>query len=405
MIGTETTTEAPLSTTEMQRLQRSFELVDRLARQLEDAYSRLNTRAPSEESDESEEVKQLRAEFDGLLDAIPCGVVTAAADGTITRVNSGAECVLGRPEHELVGRDVRTLLDHRAQPILLLGKDGVPVGATVERLTSTLDGSTRHLSGCVAEIPGGGRLEILADQTEVAHLRHQVHRLDTLAAMGEMAAGIAHEIRNPMSGVEGFAGLLEKCIDADGPTDEEVLRRYTNRIRRGVAEVNNIITSLLMWARPERAVREQVEVLPLLNEVIDDLGERDGEAGFGLDVRAPEAALEGDRLKLKLAFTNVVKNAREAAGAEGSVLVTLEAAERGVSITVQDSGPGLSPEVAQRLFQPFTTNKAGGTGLGLALTRKFLELHGGTIAVDRGGLGGACFRLVLPSGAVRGEVQ
>lgn len=333
----------------------------------------------------------------GVLDAIPCGVVTADAEGTLTRINAAAERILGRSAVELLHRDVRTLLDESKQSILLLGRPNVRPGTTVERLTSCLDGSRRYLSGSIADLPDGGRLEVISDQTEVAHLRAQVNRLDTLAALGEMAASVAHELRNPMSGVEGFAGLLEKSLEADGPVEPAVVRRYTGLIRRGVAEVNGIITNLLLWACPEKSSLQPVSVGELMAEVRGDTARAAPNVHVELTGRCERLRVRGDRLRLKLAFVNVVRNACEAAGPGGRVHINVLVSDGKLLVTVDDTGPGISAEIGGKLFQPFATTKANGTGLGLALTRKFVELHGGDVSVATGPLGGARFSVALPA--------
>jgi signal transduction histidine kinase len=253
----------------------------------------------------------------------------------------------------------------------------------------------------VADLPDGGRIEILADQTEVVHLRSQVNRLDTLAELGEMAAGVAHEVRNPMNAVEGFAGLLEKALKTseDGPLDTERLLRYTDRIRRGVSEVDGIIRNLLLWASPERARHDPVDLPRLLAEVVTEAlfpGRVPGAKSVDVSATSDDVHIKGDRLKLKLAFSNLVRNAQEAAGPDGHVRVFCEATAECVEVRVEDNGPGIPLSVRGRIFRPFTTTKPEGTGLGLALTRKFVELHGGRVLAKDSELGGACFVVSLP---------
>jgi len=401
-----------LSEGDVTRLQESFKVFNQVTRSLERAYSRLENRAAGVETRLQDangrlrakvsQLKTVTAELNGILDAIPCGVVACDKDGTITTMNPAAERILGRSRDEVRGRNAQALLDHRGRPILLAAKDDMRRGTIVERLVCCLDGGERYLSGSVADLPDGGLLEILSDQTEVAHLRSQVTRLDTLAELGEMAAGVAHEIRNPMSAVEGFAGLMEKALrDASEPADGEQLRRYADRVRKGVAEVNGIITNLLLWARPEPARMETVDVVLLINEVVTDVtslgGSKSVADGVTVDVETVESfALSGDRLKLKLAVGNLVRNAVEAAESGGRVRVSTRRDAQWLQILVDDDGPGIAASVRARLFRPFTTNKPTGTGLGLALVRKFAELHGGSVATAPCPLGGARFVLSLP---------
>lgn len=400
---------------EATNLQESFRVFNQVTRSLERAYSRLEDRAAGVDGrlsaangrllNKVSELKSVTGELNGILDAIPCGVVACDGEGTITRLNPAAERIIGRPSHEVSGRDARTLLDHRGTSILLLGRSEVRSGTVVERLVCCLDGSERFLSGSVADLPDGGRLEILSDQTEVAHLRSQVTRLDTLAELGEMAAGVAHEIRNPMNGVEGFAGLLAKALRGEGESLEGIeaasksqLLRYADRIRKGVAEVNGIISNLLLWARPERARMDPVTVSALLGEVAAAAEEPTGMPRAAVEVvdHTSGTEIECDRLKLKLALGNLVRNGMEATGEDGRVMIGARREGNRLRITVDDDGPGIPTDLRGRLFRPFTTTKAEGTGLGLALSRKFVELHGGSIIAETAPIGGARLTVVLP---------
>jgi PAS domain S-box-containing protein len=388
------------------QLQESFRVFNQVTKNLERAYSRLENKAAGVEGRLQDANGRLRAkvaqlksvtgELNGILDAIPCGVLATDSDGTVTTVNPAAERILGRPRHEIRGRDVRTLIDHRGRPILLIGREEVRTGMIVERLVCCLDGSERYLSGSIAALPDGGTLEILSDQTEVAHLRSQVTRLDTLAELGEMAAGVAHEIRNPMNGVEGFAGLLEKALRSDAEVEPDLLRRYTDRIRRGVAEVNGIISNLLLWARPEPARMDKIDLRALLAEVEADTYPSGNQRATITIEDMEHVSMSGDRLKLKLAIGNLVRNAVEATGDAGHVRVSTCRKDHCVQVIVDDDGPGIAPGVRARLFRPFTTTKSTGTGLGLALVRKFAELHGGSVSATTSPMSGARFVMTLP---------
>ena len=245
---------------------------------------------------------------------------------------------------------------------------------------------------------------MLSDLTEVTHLRAQLSRLDTLAALGEMAAAIAHEVRNPLNGIEGFAGLLARALQQAGPIDQEQTSRYIDRIRRGVADVNEIVTNLLLWARPDRLVRSRFSLDGLVAEIVADAPVLAGSASHApitIDSPCPGVELAADRMKIKIVLMNLVRNALEAVGAtEGSVRIVMTPSESGLRIAVQDSGPGVPEEVRRRLFRPFSTGKASGTGLGLAVARKLVEVHGGELDLVSGSGDGARFEIFLPSAVV-----
>jgi len=157
--------------------------------------------------------------------------------------------------------------------------------------------------------------------------------------------------------------------------------------------------NLLLWARPERTQVRPFDLVDLLSEVLDDV--RAAVRGpvtrdFGLAAADGPVEVEGDRLKLKLVFSNLVRNAAEAGGADGRVRLTAGAGGGRAAVSVDDDGPGVSPAVRARLFRPFTTTKPAGTGLGLAIARKLVDLHGGEIRLSDGPLGGARFTVWLP---------
>jgi signal transduction histidine kinase/uncharacterized membrane protein YeaQ/YmgE (transglycosylase-associated protein family) len=222
--------------------------------------------------------------------------------------------------------------------------------------------------------------------------REEVRRSETLAALGELAAGLAHEVRNPLGAIRGAAQVLVDSKEAKQETEMlEVIEEETGRLGRVVGE-------FLAYARPESPRRDAVELEALLRSV---LREADA-AGLGLATELEIAGglppVLGDPDQLHRSFANLVRNAREATGPEGRLRIEARPAESGgVSLRFEDDGPGVEPEQAERVFQPFHTTRSGGTGLGLALVQRVVEAHGGRIDLDpRPGLG-AAFTVNLPT--------
>lgn len=383
------------------RLAANFEAFNRASKELETAYERLRRRADEVDARLREsnkrfvskigELDRVTSRLHGVLDAIPSGVVTTDADGFVASVNRAAERLLGRPARELVGRDARVLRSRNGTPLLRLAADD-PSDVPSEREIESLEGARRRVASTVSLLDDGGRLEVINDLTEVAHLRTQLNRLDTLAALGEMAAGIAHEVRNPLNGISGFAGLLERGFEQGRGGDAE-MRRCVERIRKGVGDVDAIITGLLMWARPERLAKTRFDLRDL---VVDAVAELSGFGGVDTVLPSYAVTVEADRTKLRIVLGNLLRNAREAAGEGGRVRIGTHKDGDVPNIVVEDSGPGIPAEVRGRLFTPFATTKADGTGLGLAIARKLTEVHGGELVLRAGSLGGARFVVVLP---------
>ncbi len=395
---------------DISKLTESFHVFTRVTRDLEAAYGRLRMRAESVDQRLREangqlrekvvELEQVTGHLHGVLDAIPCGVIACDRDGSIVSMNRAAERILGRAAFELIGRDARAVSARDGTPLLaLLGGGQGPV----ERDVESFDGSRRRVSSVVATLEDGGRIEVISDLTEVSHLRTQLNRLDTLAALGEMAAGIAHEIRNPLNGIEGFAGLLARMLASAEGIDRVQAQRYVDRVRRGVGEVNEIVTNLLLWARPERLARSTFGLPELVGEVIGDapvLAGAQRHAAIECTGIREVTNLLADRVKLKIVLSNLLKNALEATGPDGRVVVAIDRSSTGLSIRVDDTGPGVPSDLRRKLFRPFITGKASGTGLGLAVARKLIEVHGGELQLVDGRLGGAGFLVTLPDRCV-----
>lgn len=238
----------------------------------------------------------------------------------------------------------------------------------------------------------GGSILIFQDVTWVKHLEEDLRRADRLAAVGRLAAGLAHEIRNPLASLSGSVEVLRQ---GSGPDSEdahllEIVLRETERL-------NRLVTNFLHYARPGKGERTAF----LLRELVSDTGfffaQGEGRTGFTLENAVPEGlSLLAERSQVEQVLLNLFRNSVEAA--PRGVTVRVEAAERdgGVSVTVQDDGPGIAPDVAARIFEPFFSGKEGGTGLGLATVHRIVENHGGTVTLGPAPGGGAVFRFHFP---------
>jgi signal transduction histidine kinase len=229
---------------------------------------------------------------------------------------------------------------------------------------------------------------------EVETLRHTLEEMrEALRARDRereaMLAGIAHEVRNPLGAMALYAGALADDV-AGRPEAAHVAR-----IRQELAGLSRLVEDFLDYARHRPPALEPVEAERLAEEVRDLC--RPVADAAGVELRASGAgAFAADRHLLRRAALNLVRNAVEASVAGGAVELTVEVAGGQAVVTVLDRGPGLPAEARARLFEPFSTTKAGGTGLGLALARKVAQAHGGTLAVgDREG-GGTRARLAVP---------
>lgn len=363
----------------------ALEILNRISGSLMSSYRELATRA--ERVEQELEVKV--AELDGLsrsleaiLDALPTGVVVRDGDGCIARVNRSTGRILGEDPLELLQHD-GALLD---------GADGAT------QTWTRPDGSIRTVVCRSADVVGSdgqpsGSVEILDDQTELARLTERLHRVDKLAALGNVAAGIAHEIRNPLNAVKGFAGLLKAEVEAS-----EKQRRWATCIVDGVGEIERIVASMLSFARPESLEPSTIDARALVAESRSLALGGGASESLEVDEHVEPIQFVGDHIKLRQAVRNLLANARDVQSGTGRIRVELSRRDRELVIAVSDGGPGFPPDARERAFDPFFTTRPEGTGLGLSLVNTIAELHGGRACIDEGpcDLGGARVSLVFP---------
>lgn len=229
-------------------------------------------------------------------------------------------------------------------------------------------------------------------------IEEQLRRAERLSALGEMSAMLAHEIRNPLGSIRGTAEILR---DDFSPGDRkfeflEILIKETDRL-------NRVVEDFLRLARPLDGEKKRCDLAAELRELVT-LQESEATArGIGLSLEAGEApTVAGDRERLRQAFLNLILNALQATGEGGRVAVRLAMRgasgdmPAGVEITVSDTGRGIDPAQREKIFTPFFTTKEGGTGLGLVITQRIVEAHGGTIGLESEPGRGTTFRVWLP---------
>ena len=241
---------------------------------------------------------------------------------------------------------------------------------------------------------------------EVARLREELHeknrelqRRERLAALGEMAAGVAHEIRNPLGGIGLYSSLLERDL-VDRPAEQEIARR----ISAGVQNLEKIVRGVLSFAGDAEPGFAHVRLGDVLDSALLQTAPQASALDVDIDVDPRLAGVElwCDAGQVERALLNLLFNALDAAGSEGRVWVRLgdgDELDGLVSIVVEDDGPGIAPDCLQRVFNPFFTTKDHGTGLGLAIVHRIAEAHGGCVRAGNRVGGGARFVLSLPGSA------
>lgn len=330
------------------------------ARELERSYAALKARADAVDGElraANASLHQALGERDAVFAALPIGVCELRADGRAVRRNVAAE---------------RLCADARRHGVDL---EAAAAGEVACGAVAVL----------VRRVPlPDGELVLLEDRSAVQRLQREVHRLDRLAGLSELALGIAHDVKNPLNGVQGFAALLER---SDDPAQ---MRRFAGKIVQGVKQVDDIVKSLLAFARPERLRGRAATVAAAVAEAAAAVGIPEVRVQLAGD---RDARVEADALVRVLA--NLLRNALEAAPAVKLSLQAAVAHDR-LELLVADDGPGVPAHVGSRAFEPFLSTKERGTGLGLPLCVRVLACLGGDIALLNPGEPGARFRIRMP---------
>ena len=239
-----------------------------------------------------------------------------------------------------------------------------------------------------------GYLILFADLTEVRRQAEETHLSESLARLGELAGGVAHELRNSLATLRGYLTLIERRPDEGSIAD------FLGEIRTEADHLQRVLEDFLSFARPGTARLQEISLLPLLERAAAD----PALDGFGVRVYGPEPGghLRGDPQLLDRAIRNLLHNAVQAereAGSAGPVEIRVQEQPEGIEIVIEDHGPGIRPEIRERLFHPFVTGRPGGVGLGLALAQRVVVLHGGRIRLeDREGGGTRAVLSFPPSG-------
>ncbi|MEW5700909.1 MAG: ATP-binding protein [Candidatus Zixiibacteriota bacterium] len=349
---------------------------------------------------------------DYILSSLSTGVIILDRHGEILRFNRAAEQILHMSAATVCGRTYAASgLSEGLVELLRVGLSHGRVFSRHELRIDRANGDPLYLginTSCIRTDTGEvvGLSLLLTDLTEIKRLQDEVAENQRLADLGELSAGLAHQLRNAIAAILGYGKLLRHAQVADAKSGD-----WIEAIIGETQETSEMLTRFLDFARPLRAERRPLDLRQVIADAIDA-------AGPSLRLRqlrmrqsgADVAALVlGDALLLKQVLLNLIQNAAEASPADGEIRVSLEQTggdekSRRWQITVSDRGPGVKPEDRARIFQPFFTTKDSGTGLGLPLARKIVGFHGGTLTLESTGPDGSTFAVTLPA-AVAHEVE
>lgn len=312
-----------------------------------------------------------------IVRSLSSGLITTGPEGTILTANHVAAEILGRSQESLIGLPANTampgisgfLSDNRSRLELAIpthDRDVVMLGVSISQLR---DVHNQPL----------GRVINFQDLTELRRLEHHSRRAERLATVGQFAAGIAHEIRNPLAAISGSIELLR--ISPQVSDDDRTLMAI---IHREIVRLNALIGDLLDYANPRPSVPVDFDLGALVQETLRVASAEANFADVELAIRVDQPlVITADPAKLRQLVWNLVRNARDAAAAGGKhVSVEARQSGEGVVLLVADDGPGIAKELVARIFDPFVTTKQRGTGLGLATSHAVVAEHGGRIDVE-----------------------
>ena len=363
------------------------------------------------------ERRNLRRESDRffrrLVAGMRNGVLAITRDGQLAIINDEAYRIFGiTPRRTDLGRPIGEVLRQHPEVVRLLSSV-FDLHLLPNRAEMRLRPSGKVIGYTVGLVRDDGGYVIGAsmffkDLTRVEQLEERERLRDRLAAVGEMAAAIAHEVKNPLAGIEVMAGLLRRKI-SDAPDAQAVLSDIINEAKMA----NAIVQEVLDFVRPMRLHMEHTSVAGAVHAAVQlaDTQARRGQISVEASVPDGLPLIQGDQHQLTQLFTNLLTNAYEAMGGRGHVVISAERVwvedggdgREAVQVEVTDAGPGMPPEVADRIFDPFFTTKAKGSGLGLAIVRKIVDAHDGQIDLKTAPGSGTTIRVTLPTRAIDEE--
>jgi PAS domain S-box-containing protein len=319
---------------------------------------------------------------DEIVQSLTAGLLLVGSEGEIRILNPAGRRLLGLPE-SVVARSYRDVLKE-LEPLCAVIEECLTSGRAIVRRQLDLPAEHRpatHLGVSVSPLTDArgephGAICLFTDLTPIIEMEEQLRLKDSLAQVGELTAGIAHEFRNGLATIHGYARLLD--LNALPQT----YRPHVEGIRQETEALGQVVTNFLQFARPDQMMVSPVDLRAIAERTADELRGEARSHGGDIVVKGSFPTIEGDDVLLRQAFSNLLRNAVEAcAGAAVPPRVTIEGTVESdhVKIVVTDNGPGIPPAQRDLIFRPFFTTKGRGTGLGLALVLKIIVTHNGRI--------------------------
>jgi PAS domain S-box-containing protein len=400
----------PQSESDIAALINAFRYFNETATTLSASYQRLEARLGDlgrelEEKDRQlysrlRELDRVTRYLNSLVESLSTGVLAIDLEGNITIINKAASDLIGVSPEEAIGQFYRTLIpqDPTVSGALKTLIEG-PEQRGIERKFPAAAHPVISQTAWVVDSLGDriGVMELFDDAGVIRGLEEQIEHQKTLSALGEMAASVAHELRNPLAGISGFALLLNEEL-ADNPR----LKSMAEAVLQGVRNLEKIASNLLFLTRRTALEHQELDVQSLIQETEQLLRSECIMLGceVEINVRVPRERIKvvSDPILLRVILTNLSRNALQAIGRKGRIdlRLTWKLLTNRLDLTISDDGCGIPKENIHKLFSPFFTTKDRGTGLGLALVKKAVDLLSGEISVESTVGVGTTFTVSLP---------
>jgi two-component system sensor histidine kinase HydH len=346
-------------------------------------------------------LSEMRVYAQSILENMADGLLSADLEGKVASGNPEAARILGLGEKELKGRALKELLPEAEEAVSAV-LDGAEGKREFEVTLQGADETERPVGVALSALKSEegeirGAVLLLRDLTEVRRLEERIRESEKLAAIGQMAATVAHEIRNPLSSLKGFAQLFAGKFSKGSPE-----AGYASLMVREVDRLNRTISDLLFYSRPLSLQRSRISVGDLLGETVRLLEPDFRSLRQSVEMGAiGKVAAEVDPDQMARVFLNILLNAHQAAGEGGRIAIAASGDNGICRVAVSNSGPEMTSEESARAFEPFFTTREKGSGLGLSIVKKIVDLHHGRVSIESSRGEGTTVIIELPSG--RGE--
>lgn len=373
-----------MNETELSRLRKAFDSLNASTEKLMASYENLKEEAAGTRLEMEENREFLR----DILNCLNCAIVVVDTNGAIRLANPAAKR-LGVADAGFLSEWTEKIPNAQSGKAVTFnapGRDGKSLSVSVSSLKRK-------------DLGEAGRIFVIEDETELVRLRKQAGRAERLAAIDEVAAGMAHEIRNPLGGMEIFTSLLRRELEGD----EEKLRMLRH-VSSGIAAIENVVSNVLMFTKSPKPARKEFDIKILIEEVLEFASYVFEQSGIEARADLPGAPvfIYGDRELIRQALLNMIRNSIQAMSEGGVFELSLKtvggpSSDEAVEIFISDSGPGVPEDIREKVFDPFFTTKETGAGLGLAIVSQIVQTHSGYIDLIDTQSGGASFIISMPA--------